>query len=196
MRQSGSAHRGPPITSQRAGRPLERAGQIGADPTAAKIAALRLDALFVEPRIVDTARIEGNVVGQRLIAGRRLPVGRRSPLSRASPRLDALDWAPVLDSESHVEHDAAACHASDGVEVRLDHFRELPEQERKAQHQLAQRLSIEHGAAAEPVQLVGDTLGGVDQLVGFCVGDRQQAKRSRSGKAGAATAEADRQHWT
>ena len=32
------------------------------------------------------------------------------------PGLDALDWAPAFDSESHVEHDAAVCHASDGVE--------------------------------------------------------------------------------
>ena len=85
---------------------------------------------------------------------------------------------PGLDSQSHVEHDAAVWHASDGVEVRLDHLRELPEQEREAQHQLAQRLSIEHRAAAEPVQLSGDAVGGVDQLVGFCVGYRQQAERA------------------
>src|SRR5450755_3544288 len=77
----------------------------------------------------------------------------RRPAAEASPGLDALDWAPVLDSQSHVEHDAAAWHASDGVEVRLDHLRELPEQEGKAQHQLAQRLTIEHGAAAESVEL-------------------------------------------
>jgi hypothetical protein len=30
-----------------------------------------------------------------------------------SPRLDPLDWVPALDSQSHVEHDAAVCHASD-----------------------------------------------------------------------------------
>src|SRR5450755_1310475 len=118
----------------------------------------------------------------------------RRPAAEASPGLDALDWAPVLDSQSHVEHDAAAWHASDGVEVRLDHLRELPEQEGKAQHQLAQRLTIEHGAATESVELGDHALGGGDQLVGFCVGDRQQAERGPSAKASPATAEADRQH--
>jgi hypothetical protein len=57
--------------------------------------------------------------------------------ARTSPRLDALDWAPRLDSQSHVEHDAAAGHATDRVEVGLDHLRDLPEQEGKAQDQLA-----------------------------------------------------------
>src|SRR5450755_5163373 len=42
-----------------------------------------------------------------------------------SPSLDALDRAAVLDSQSHVEHDAAAWHASDGVEVRFDHLWDL-----------------------------------------------------------------------
>src|SRR5450631_581776 len=108
----------------------------------------------------------------------------RRPAAEASPGLDALDWAPVLDSQSHVEHDAAAWHASDGVEVRLDHLRELPEQEGKAQHQLAQRLTIEHGAAAESVELRRDALGRVDQLVGFRVRCRQQAERSPAAEAG------------
>jgi hypothetical protein len=53
------------------------------------------------------------------------------------PGLDALDRAPGLDSESHVEHDAAVCHASDGVEVGLDHLRDLQEQQGEAQDQLA-----------------------------------------------------------
>ena len=75
----------------------------------------------------------------------------------------------MLDSESHVEHDAAACHAADGVEVRLDHLRDFQEQEGKAQDQLAQRGAIEQRAAAEAVQLGGDAFGGVDQLVGFCL---------------------------
>jgi hypothetical protein len=98
---------------------------------------------------------------------------RRQPRRRASPCLDVFDWMPGLDSQSHVEHHAAACHAPDGVEVGLDHLRDLPEQEGKAQHQLAERLSVEHRAAAEAVELDGDALGGVDQLVGFCVGRRQ-----------------------
>ena len=127
------------------------------------------------------------------VHARRLP--SEIAVAGRSPRLDPLDWPPALDSQSHVEHDAAVCHASDGVEVRLDHLWELPEQEGKAQHQLAQRLSVEHSAAAEPVQLSGDALGGVDQLVGFCVRYWQQAERSRSAKAGPATAEADREHW-
>ena len=100
----------------------------------------------------------------------------------------------MLDSQSHVEHHAAACHAPDGVEVRLDHLRDLPEQKGKAQHQLAQGLPIERGAAAEPVQLSRNALGGVDQLVGFCVRYRQQAERSRSAKTGPATAKTDPQH--
>ena len=37
-----------------------------------------------------------------------------------SPGFDALEWAPVLDSQLHVEHDAAGWQASDGVEVGLD----------------------------------------------------------------------------
>jgi len=94
----------------------------------------------------------------------------------------------------HVEHDAASCHASDGVEVSLDDLWGLPEQEGEAQDQLAQRLSIEHSAAAESVQLSGDALGGVDQLVGFCVRFRQQTERSPTAKAGLATAEADPEH--
>ena len=49
-------------------------------------------------------------------------------------------------------------------------------------------LSIEQSAAPEPVQLSGDALGGVDQLVGFCVGPRQQAERSAAAEAGLATA--------
>ena len=72
---------------------------------------------------------------------------------------------------------------------------DLPEQEREAQDQLAQRLAIEQSAAAEPVQLSDHALGGVDQLVGFCVGDRQQAERNPSAEAGLAPAEADREHW-
>lgn len=115
-------------------------------------------------------------------------------MARASPRLDAFDWAAALDAESHVEHDAAVCHASDWVEVRLDHLRKLSEQEREAQHQLAQRFTVKHSAAAEPVQLADHALGGVDQLVGFRVGDRQQTERSRSVQTGPATAEADGQH--
>src|SRR5580704_7117226 len=113
---------------------------------------------------------------------------------RASPCLDALDWAPGLDSQSHVEYHAAACHAPDGVEVRLDHLRDLSEQKGKAQHQLAQGRSIERSAAAEPVQLSRNALGGVDQLVGFCVGYRQQAERSRSTKTGPAIAKANPEH--
>ena len=70
--------------------------------------------------------------------------------------LDALDWAPAFDSESHVEHDAAVCHASDGVEVSLDDLRGLYEQESEAQDQLAERRTIEQRAAAESVQLGGD----------------------------------------
>ena len=85
-------------------------------------------------------------------------------------------------------------HASDGVKVGLDDLWELPEQESEAQHQLAQRLTVEHSAAAEPVQFGDHPLGGVDQLVGLRVRDRQQAERSRSAQPGSATAEADRQH--
>ena len=88
-------------------------------------------------------------------AGRRRPwrwcapetaprVGGSSSASAApSPRLDALDWAPALDSQSHVEHDAAVGHASDGVEVGLDDLGDLAEQQGEAQDQLAQRLTIE-----------------------------------------------------
>src|SRR4249920_1559156 len=95
-----------------------------------------------------------------------------------SPGFDALEWVPVLDSQLHVEHDAARCQASNRVEVSLDYLWGLPEQQSEAQDQLAQRLSIEHSAAAEPVQLGGDAVGGVDQLVGFCVRFGGQAKRS------------------
>jgi hypothetical protein len=52
---------------------------------------------------------------------------RRSSRWRASPGLDAFDGATVLDSQSRVEHDAASCHAPDGVEVGLDDLWELPE---------------------------------------------------------------------
>jgi len=89
------------------------------------------------------------------------------------PGLDAFDGAAGLDSESHVEFDAAARYAPDGVEVRLHHLGNLPEQEGEAQDQLPQRVAIEQSAATEPVELSGHALGGVDQLVGFCVGDRQ-----------------------
>ena len=88
----------------------------------------------------------------------------RVPAAGWLPALDALNWAPAFDSESHVEYDAAVCHASDGVEVSLDDLWELQEQEREAQDQLAQRCTIEQRAAAESVQLGGDALGGVDQL--------------------------------
>jgi hypothetical protein len=54
-----------------------------------------------------------------------------------SPRLDALGGAPVLDSQSHVEHDAAGGGAPDGVEVGLDHLGDLPEKQGEAQDQLA-----------------------------------------------------------
>ena len=100
----------------------------------------------------------------------------------------------MLDSQLHVEHDAAGCQASNRVEVSLDDLWGLAEQPGEAQDQLAQRLSIEHGAAAEPVQLGGDALGGVDQLVGFCVRFGEHAKRRPTAKAGLATAEADREH--
>jgi hypothetical protein len=50
--------------------------------------------------------------------------------------------------------------------------------EGKARDQLAQRITVEQSAAAESVELGGDALDGVDQLVGFCVRFRQQAKRS------------------
>jgi GAF domain-containing protein len=116
----------------------------------------------------------------------------RVPAAGWLPGLDALDWAPAFDSESHVEHDAAVCHASDGVEVSLDDLRGLYEQESEAQDQLAERRTIEQRAAAESLQLGGDPLGGVDQLVGFCVGDRQQAERGPSAKTGPVTAGAER----
>ena len=93
------------------------------------------------------------------------------------PGLDALDWAPAFDSESHVEHDAAVCHASDGVEVSLDDLRGLYEQESEAQDQLAERRTIEQRAAAESVQLGGDPLDGVDHLVGFFVGVRKARRQ-------------------
>jgi hypothetical protein len=116
------------------------------------------------------------IIAAELLAARLETASDRQVADRvggASPGLDAFDWATVLDSHSHVEHDASACHAPDGVEVGLDHFWELSEQEGEAQHQLAQRWSIKHSAAAEPIQLSDDALGGVDQLVGFRVGYRE-----------------------
>jgi hypothetical protein len=55
--------------------------------------------------------------------------GMRSFVSgyAGSPGLDALDRAPGLDSQLHVEHDAAVGHAANGVEVSFDHLRGLPE---------------------------------------------------------------------
>jgi hypothetical protein len=90
-----------------------------------------------------------------------------------SPGLDAFDWAPGFDSQSHVEHDAAVRHAPNRIEVSLDHLRDLPQQQGEAQDQIAQCLSIKQSAAAVPVELGDDALGGVDQLVGLCVRCRQ-----------------------
>src|SRR5512144_3281620 len=75
--------------------------------------------------------------------GLRLRAGRRARLPAWSPGLDALAWASGPDSQSHVEHDAPAGHAADGVEVRLDQLGDLHEQAGEAQDQLAQRLTIE-----------------------------------------------------
>ena len=110
--------------------------------------------------------------------------------NRRSPGLDAVDGPPVFDSQSHVQHEAAACHAADGVEIGLDDLGDLCEQEGEAQDELAQRLAIVRSAASQPVQFSGDALGGVDQLVGFCVRRWWQAKRSRFGKAGLEPAQA------
>jgi hypothetical protein len=62
---------------------------------------------------------------------------------------------------------------SQRVEVSLDHLGDLPEQQGKAQDQLAQRRTIERGGAPEPVQLGRDALCGVDQLVGLGVRRRR-----------------------
>ena len=105
----------------------------------------------------------------------------------ASPGLDALDRALLLDSQAHVEHDAPGGGAADRVEVGLDQLRDLLEQPREAQDQFAQRLAIE-GCV---VQLRGDPLGGVDQLIGLDVGARQKAKRRRPANGSLASAEPD-----
>ena len=110
------------------------------------------------------------------------------------PGLDALDWVVGRDPQSHVKHDATVCHASDGVEVSLDDLGDLAEQEREAQDQLAQRLAIEHGAAAEPVELVTTPLArSISSSASASVtGSRRNA--AALAKAGLATAEAERQH--
>ena len=54
--------------AERAGRAFERTDQIGGDPAAVEVAVLGVRALVVEPRRVDTPRVERDVVSQRLIA--------------------------------------------------------------------------------------------------------------------------------
>jgi hypothetical protein len=101
--------------------------------------------------------------------GSQVWLSRSAARSRRSPGLDAVEGVLVFDSQSHVHHEAAACHAPDGVEVGLGDLGDLREQEGEPQDELAQRFPVERSAAPQPVQLGGDALGGVDQLVGFCV---------------------------
>ena len=55
--------------------PLNGPIQIGGDPAAVEVAVLGVRALVVEPRRVDTPRVERDVVSQRLIARRWVGVG-------------------------------------------------------------------------------------------------------------------------
>ena len=90
--------------------------------------------------------------------------------------------APALDSQSHVKHDTAVRRAPDRIEVSLDHLGDLPEQQGKAQDQLAQRHTIERSGAPEPVQLSGGATAGINQLVGLDIGRRWHAERYRVGQ--------------
>ena len=87
-----------------------------------------------------------------------------------------------------IEDGAAAGGAADRVEVRLDEFGDLAEQEREAQNQLTESLTVEQRAAMKPVELTHDRFRGVDQFVGFCVGPRKQGKPCRLAKTRVAAA--------
>ena len=97
--------------------------------------------------------------------------------------LDALDRAPALDSRSRVEHDAAVGRAPDRVEVSLDDLGDLPEQQGKAQDQLAQRLAVARAAPRNPSSSVATPAAGVDQFVGLDVRRRRQPARNRFDRA-------------
>src|SRR5271165_2011263 len=114
-----------------------------------RITAAHTPGRLLEPRTVSTSAASGCV-----------SVSSSATRSHRLPGLDAVDGAPVFDSQSHVENEAAAGHAPDGVEVGLDELGDLCEQQGEPQDELAQRLPVERGAAAQSVQLSGDALGG------------------------------------
>ena len=84
--------------------------------------------------------------------------------------------------------------ASDRIEIGLDELGHDLDEQREAKNQLPEGRAIEWPSAGEVRQLPGDRLARVDQLVGFDVGDRRQAERSRFPITGLAPAEPDGDH--
>jgi len=108
------------------------------------------------------------------------------------PGLGALDAGSWLDSRLGIEHEAAAGDAADGVEIGFGEFGDLAKQQRQAEDELAQGSAVEGRFTVPLLQLGGDGAGGVDQLVGFCVGCGNEAERCAAAGGGVAPAEPDR----